>query len=73
MMYFSFTTLSTVGFGDYYPVSDVERLIAIPFFLFGVMIFSCVMDNFIEILNIIMLIDYDHEEGDKLEKFFGTL
>ncbi|NQZ18997.1 MAG: hypothetical protein HRT44_07065, partial [Bdellovibrionales bacterium] len=27
MMYWAFTTLSTVGFGDYYPVSNYERFL----------------------------------------------
>ena len=39
-MYFSFTTLSTVGFGDVRPYSDVERLITIIVLVAGVSIFS---------------------------------
>lgn len=39
-MYFAFTTLSTVGFGDYYPVSDTERLTGAFVLLFGVATFS---------------------------------
>lgn len=39
-MYFSFTTLSTVGFGDLYPVSDIERLSGAFVLLFGVATFS---------------------------------
>ena len=50
MMYYFFTTLSTIGFGDYYPVSDLERLANIPIFLFGVMVFSFIMGNFSDIL-----------------------
>ena len=73
MMYYFFTTLSTVGFGDFYPVSNAERCVGIPIFLFGVMIFSFIMGNFAEILQVIMEIDCDLEEGDSLEKFFGTL
>ena len=34
--YFAFTTLATVGFGDYYPVSAIERAIFTMVFLFGV-------------------------------------
>ena len=73
MTYFLFTTLSTVGFGDYYPVGNIERSVMIPIFLFGVMIFSYIMGNFAEILQVIMEIDSDLEEGEQLEKFFGTL
>ena len=39
-MYFAFTTLSTVGFGDYYPVSNTERLVGAFGMLFGVALFS---------------------------------
>ena len=49
-MYFAFTTLSTVGFGDYYPKGDVERLVGGFVMLFGVAIFSYIMGKFIEIL-----------------------
>ena len=38
--YFAFTTLSTVGFGDYYPVSDIERFCGAFVLLFGVATFS---------------------------------
>lgn len=42
-MYFMFTTLSTVGFGDRYPHSDAERCMCIVVFLMGVSAFSMVM------------------------------
>ena len=47
MLYYSFTTLSTIGFGDYHPVSDEERIIVVCGLLFGVMIFSFSMGVFI--------------------------
>jgi hypothetical protein len=50
MLYYSFTTLSTIGFGDYHPVSDEERIIVVCGLLFGVMIFSFSMGVFIQIL-----------------------
>ena len=50
-MYWAFTTLSTVGFGDYNPRSDGERLMCAFFMLFGVAIFSYIMGIFIEILD----------------------
>jgi len=49
-VYFAFTTLSTVGFGDYAPRSDVERVVCSFILMFGVSIFSYFMGNFIEIL-----------------------
>ena len=38
-----FTSLSTVGFGDYHPRSDLERLLCSAILIFGVSIFSYVM------------------------------
>jgi len=43
LMYFSFTSLTTVGFGDYNPRSNVERLFISFGLLFGVAIFSYIM------------------------------
>jgi len=34
-MYFASTTLSTVGFGDFYPVNDSERLVGAFLLYFG--------------------------------------
>ena len=48
--YYALTTLSTVGYGDYYPVSNAERVMAVVIMLTGVAFFSYIMGNFIEIL-----------------------
>ena len=48
--YFAITTLSTIGYGDYSPVSISERLIASAILMFGVAVFSFIMGQFIEIL-----------------------
>jgi voltage-gated potassium channel len=45
------TTLSTVGYGDYYPISNVERCLAVVIMLLGVAFFAFVMGNFIEIIS----------------------
>lgn len=44
------TTLSTVGYGDFYPLTNVERVICVVVMLFGVAFFSYIMGRFIEIL-----------------------
>jgi len=49
--YYALTTLSTVGYGDYYPVSNIERIIAVIIMLGGVAFFSYIMGNFIEIIS----------------------
>jgi hypothetical protein len=50
LTYFAFTTLSTVGFGDYAPRSDVERIVGSLILLMGVAIFSYVMGIFSDLL-----------------------
>lgn len=47
MTYYAFTSLSTVGFGDYAPRSDLERAIGSMILLIGVALFSYIMGNFI--------------------------
>ena len=48
-MYFALTILSTVGYGDYYPISNVEMLTALVVMLGGVAFFSYIMGNLLEI------------------------
>ena len=50
-MYFLFTSLSTVGFGDYYPRSDSERVVGAWMLLIGVSIFSYSMSILMKILH----------------------
>jgi len=44
MTYFMFTSLSTVGLGDYHPISNSERIIGAFIILFGVILTSFIMD-----------------------------
>ena len=71
--YYAFTSLSTVGFGDYAPRSDSERLFCSFILLFGVAIFSYMMGIFIEILSTYQLLNADLDDGDNLARFFGLL
>jgi hypothetical protein len=43
VVYFAFTTLSTVGFGDFHPKSEIERIITTFILLCGVACFSYIM------------------------------
>ena len=72
-MYYAFTSLSTIGFGDYNPKSDIERILCAFILLFGVAIFSFVMGTFIDILHEITQLTKDLDEGDELAKFFGLI
>jgi hypothetical protein len=65
-MYYSFTTLSTVGFGDYNPRSDSERMLIAFILPFGVAIFSYIMGNFLDILKQFNDFNADLEEQDAL-------
>jgi len=47
MTYFAVTTLTTVGFGDFHPRSDFERVIITSEMLFGVAIFAFFLGEFI--------------------------
>lgn len=49
--YFSITTLSTVGYGDLYPISNAEKIVGILIMLAGVGFFSFIMGSFIEIIS----------------------
>lgn len=71
--YFAFTSLSTVGLGDFHPRGDVERVVTGFMLLFGVAIFSYIMGNFIEILSEFKEFHEEIGDGDNLSKFFGTL
>jgi hypothetical protein len=48
--YYAFTTLSTVGFGDLAPRSDLERIVCAFILMMGVAIFSVFLGNFTLIL-----------------------
>jgi len=51
LLYFSFTSLTTVGFGDYNPRSDAERIFIAFGLLFGVAIFSYIMGELLAMIN----------------------
>ena len=72
-VYYAFTTLSTVGFGDYSPRSNSERIVCAFVLVFGVAIFSYMMGIFIEILGKYQDLNAELDEGDQLSKFFGLL
>ena len=50
MIYFAFTSLATVGFGDFHPRADEERIFIAFLLVVGVAIFSYIMGIFISIL-----------------------
>tara|TARA_B110000285_G_C15120603_1_gene616873 strand:- start:1272 stop:1733 length:462 start_codon:yes stop_codon:yes gene_type:complete len=73
MSYYSFTTLSTVGFGDLYPLSDGERLWVVIIMLGGVMCFSYIMGLFTEIMTTATLINDPIEHYQELDLFLKVM
>lgn len=66
-----FTTLTTVGFGDYTPRSSFERILISICLLFGVSIFSYIMGEFMEMID--LQNDDLSDDANDLAKFFGIL
>jgi Ion channel len=73
VVYFAFTTLATVGYGDMKPISNTERLIGSFILLFGVAVFSFIMGNFIEMLMEFKIVTADNEDNANLTRWFGLL
>jgi magnesium-transporting ATPase (P-type) len=59
--YFAFTSLATVGLGDFVPRSDLERISITVGLFSGVILFSIVMDCFNRILAQIKVIDREFD------------
>lgn len=73
VVYFAFTTLSTVGYGDLKPITNTERMIGSFILLFGVAVFSFIMGNFIEMLMEFKIVTAENEDNANLTKWFGLL
>ena len=72
-VYFSLTSLSTIGFGDFHPRADSERIFCAIILVLGVMIFSYIMGNFISMIESYKLLNEELGEDDKLSQFFGLM
>ena len=68
-MYYSLTTLSTVGYGDFSPVSIMEKIFGSIIQIFGVTFFSILMNKFQEI--VVSLKGQNEGQNDqKLQQWF---
>ena len=65
-VYFTITSLSTVGFGDFTPRSDIERCIGAFLLLGGVLIFSNLMNKFNETIQQTKKFNANLEQEDQL-------
>ena len=72
-VYFIFTTLTTVGFGDFVARSEVERVACTIILLVGVATFSYIMGQFINILLSFQNTIADNEDSENLSKWLGLL
>ena len=72
-MYYAFTTLSTVGFGDLKPVNTAEYLMCSLVMFIGVALFSLILSNFLEILATFKSIDENFGDDGSLYWFLNVL
>jgi hypothetical protein len=74
MTYYAITTLTTVGFGDYYPVDSYERLTACFVMFGGYISFSLMQGQLFGMIEKIQLIrKEDNSDGESLDQFIMTL
>ena len=73
VFYFAFTTLTTVGFGDLRPYSNFERALGAALLFGGVLSFSYIIGNFLDIIDAYDSVTAENEDADNLSRFFGIL
>lgn len=73
LSYFSFTTLSSVGFGDYHPISDGERGFVCFLLIIGVAIYSYIGTTYDNILHKISTLNEEINESDSLDGFLAVI
>ena len=59
MTYFTITTMTTIGFGDFHPWTNTERMVGSLFFLLGTGVFSYAMNNFMYMISQLKQLDSD--------------
>ena len=72
-VYFASTTLSTVGLGDFYPTSNIERLITTFILILGAVLSSYIIQTLIHIITSITNQNINQHQSNILMKFFYTL
>ena len=71
--YYLFTTMSTVGFGDLYPISDKERIFLIFLLFSGVLLFAQIQGHYHQTYEEIGNFFQDFDDCDELERFFDLI
>ena len=73
MIYYSLTTLSSVGFGDYSPVTPAEQCFIIGVFMIQLINFSLIIDSLQGYFLDYKASNDDRDESQKLKLFFQML
>lgn len=73
LFYFAYTTLSTIGFGDFAPRSNEERCIGSFLLLLGVAIFSYIIGVFLELIAKFQALMEDNNNDSGLMTFLNVL
>ena len=73
VFYYAFTTLTTVGFGDLRPYSNLESIFGAIILFGGVLIFSYIIGNFLDVIDAYGVVVAENEDADNLSRFFGIL
>lgn len=71
--YFILTTLAVIGYGDLYPISNLEKIVSMVIMLFGVAFFTYIMGSFISILQKFNSIDGTIDESADLHNWMTLL
>ena len=69
LTYYSVTTLTTVGFGDYYPVSTFERFCASFLMFCGYITFSIMQGQLFDMIEKINTVNEEFNDDDNLYLF----
>jgi len=72
-MYFGLTSLSTTGFGDFHPITELEMLVCIFILLIGVSMFSLIMGELGFMITNFQELNGDSSDNQELENFFVLL
>lgn len=71
--YYSLTTLSTIGYGDLHPKSDIERVMASIIMIVGVVVFTFIMDSFNQIVHTLKRAYEENGDPPDLVRWFKIL
>ena len=71
-MYYALTTLSTVGYGDFFPTSIAEKIVGAIIQVFGSTFFAVLMNNFIDVVMSMKSSNFSDNEN-ALQKWFRLI